>query len=340
MGVLKFQLTSPDAASRLADLRKAYVTGLDRTPSRVSVEFRQGVMSCHREGTESGRLFVPWPVPGFGTPIVGNGHPGRARDPYNLAVELARGKLNDLRNQLADWRLMGLRTPADLDSALKRGAVGVRQGGDLGRPPSVSFTAAQASLSAAWAAGNLLVEAYTGQVLQTRLAGAVKLPTQLVLAVEGDPKTSPLAARVGPGVQRRPGRCRAGRRSPPRRGNSAGTSSTRSSPGPRSTTSPSTPVRSWSSAPAPCPTGSGSGRGTSRPSSAWSSTSSARPCSVTRGRCRSGTWSTARRGPTSWALRGRADPDRRPGHPGRPPDRPPGAVHRRRRAPLGRVDGV
>src|SRR3954463_11683789 len=71
MGVLKFQLTSPDAASRLADLRKAYVTGLDRTPSRLSVEFRHGVMTCHRESTESGRLFVPWPVPGSGTPIVG-----------------------------------------------------------------------------------------------------------------------------------------------------------------------------------------------------------------------------------------------------------------------------
>ena len=32
MGVLKFQLTSPDLASRLPELRKAYVTGLDRTP--------------------------------------------------------------------------------------------------------------------------------------------------------------------------------------------------------------------------------------------------------------------------------------------------------------------
>src|SRR4051812_19058282 len=120
MGVLKFQVTSPDPASRLPELRKAYVTGLDRTPSRLAVEFRQGQMVCHRESNESGRLFVPWPVPGFGTPIVGTATLGERREPYNLAVELARGRLNDVRNQLADWRQMGLRTPPDLNELLDR----------------------------------------------------------------------------------------------------------------------------------------------------------------------------------------------------------------------------
>jgi len=65
------RLTAGDLTSRLAELRKAYVTGLDRTPSRLGIEFRQGLMICHRDSNESGRLFVPWPVEGFGTPIVG-----------------------------------------------------------------------------------------------------------------------------------------------------------------------------------------------------------------------------------------------------------------------------
>ncbi len=194
MGVLKFQLTSPDAASRLADLRKAYVTGLDRTPSRLSVEFRQGVMSCHRDSTESGRLFVPWPVPGAGMPYVGTATLAERPAPYNLAVEVARGKLNDLRNQLADWKLMGLRTPTDLDATLREAQTAFVKAATSSDNPSASYVAAQASLAASWTAGNLLVETYTGQVLQTRLAGgASKLPTQLVLAVEGDPRTSPLA---------------------------------------------------------------------------------------------------------------------------------------------------
>ena len=120
MGVLKFQVNSPDSASRLPDLRKAYVTGMDRTPGRLSVEFRQGVMVCHRETNESGRLFVPWQVPGHGTPFIGTATLAERRDPYNLSVELARGKLNDVRNQLADWKQMGLRIPPELDAVLRK----------------------------------------------------------------------------------------------------------------------------------------------------------------------------------------------------------------------------
>ena len=206
MGVLKFQLTSPDAASRLPDLRRAYVTGLDRTPNRLSVEFRQGVMSCHRESSESGRLFVPWPVEGHGTPIVGTATLAERREPYNLAVELARGKLNDVRNQLADWQQMGLRAPDDLNGVLRRAQSAFVRAATSADDPAASYAAAQQSLSAAWDAGNLLVEAYTTQVLQTRLSASAKLPTQLALTLEGDPRPSPLsgewtqafnAARVG-----------------------------------------------------------------------------------------------------------------------------------------------
>ena len=42
MGVFKFQLPSQDLARLRPHLRKAYVTGLDRTPSRLDVELRPG----------------------------------------------------------------------------------------------------------------------------------------------------------------------------------------------------------------------------------------------------------------------------------------------------------
>src|SRR5947209_1009318 len=62
MGVLKFVLPSNDLARRLPGLRKAYITGLDRTPGRMNVEFRNGLMGCYRETTdvvaEAGRGFV------------------------------------------------------------------------------------------------------------------------------------------------------------------------------------------------------------------------------------------------------------------------------------------
>lgn len=194
MGVLKFQLTSPTLNSRVPELRKAYVTGLDRTPSRLSLEFRPGLMLCHRETSESGRLFTPWPVEGFGTPIVGTATLAERSEPYNLAVELARGKLNDVRNQLADWRQMGLRTPADLDGVLAEAHRAFIKAATSSDDPEASFAAAQASLSAIWRAGNLLVDSYINQVLQTRLATSTRLPTLLGCALEGDPKHAPWAA--------------------------------------------------------------------------------------------------------------------------------------------------
>jgi hypothetical protein len=193
MGVLKFQLTSPDLASRLPELRKAFITGLDRTPTRLAVELRQGLLTCHRESNESGRLFVPWPVEGFGTPIVGTATLVERPEPYRLAVELARGKLNDVRNQLADWKLMGLRTPPELERVLHEAHLTFIRSATAGENPEEADAAAQASLTATWTAGNLLVEAYTAQVLQTRLAVTPKLNTLFGCALESEPKQAPWA---------------------------------------------------------------------------------------------------------------------------------------------------
>lgn len=122
MGVMKFKLPANDQAQRTPDYRKAYITGLDRTPGRLAVELRNGMMSCVRDTPESGRLFVPWPIEGHGMPIVGTATLAERIAPYMLAVELARGKLNDIRNQLSDWLQMGLRSTPDLEQALGEAA--------------------------------------------------------------------------------------------------------------------------------------------------------------------------------------------------------------------------
>ncbi len=133
MGVMKFRLPSEDLVRKPPDYRKAYITGLDRTPARVGVELRNGLMTCLRETTESGRLFVPWPIDGYGTPIVGTATLAERPTPYALAVELARGKLNDVRNQLADWTQMGLRSTPELTRAARSRAARVHPSGHVHR---------------------------------------------------------------------------------------------------------------------------------------------------------------------------------------------------------------
>lgn len=191
MGVMKFRLPSNESALRVADFRKAYITGLDRTPSRLGVELRNGLLTCVRDTMESGRLFVPWPIPGSGTPIVGTATLAERPAPYVLAVELARGKLNDIRNQLADWTLMGLRATAELEQALGEAQHAFIRAATSTDRPDVSLEAAQASLGAASRAGDLLMDAYTSQILQSRLLAAARLPTRLACMLDVPPPKLP-----------------------------------------------------------------------------------------------------------------------------------------------------
>src|ERR1017187_8415093 len=179
MGVMKFRLPSNEATRKLPDYRKAYITGLDRTPGRLAVELRNGVMTCMRESTESGRLFVPWPIEGFGMPLVGTATLAERPAPYMLAVELARGKLNDIRNQLSDWIQLGLRSTPQLEQSLAEAQKAFVVAATTSDRVEECVQAAQASLDAASRAGDLLLGAYTSQILQSRLASTSRLPTHL-----------------------------------------------------------------------------------------------------------------------------------------------------------------
>lgn len=187
MGVLKFRLPSNELAGRLAAQRRVYTTGLDRTPGRLGLDFRNGLMTCSSDSSESGRLFASWPVPGFGSPVIGTATLGERPTPYLLALELARGKLNDVRNQAADWTQMGLRTDSTLDDLLRNSRRAFVQAALQSDDPAASFSAAQESLEASTRAGELLTETYTAQVLQNRLSVAGRLSTHLGCVLTGDP---------------------------------------------------------------------------------------------------------------------------------------------------------
>ena len=196
MGSFKFRVGPSVPEARVAELRRAYVAGLDRTPSRVGVEIRKDLVTIHKGTTESGRLYVPWPVPGAGIPFVGTATLGERAEPYDLAVELARGRLNDVRNQLADWRQMGLRVGADLERLVGEAMQSFTRAATSRSDPAAAHSAAQECLARASVAGQALVDAYVDQVLQIRLASG-KLPTLLGLGLDGDPGPAPWGAKLG-----------------------------------------------------------------------------------------------------------------------------------------------
>lgn len=194
MGVLKFRLTPPDLPTRVPDVRKAYVTGPDRTPGHSTVEVRPGSLTLHRQNSESGRMHVPWPVGGQGQLVVSTATLTERQTNYDLGVELARGKLNDVLNQMSDWRQMGLIVPFQVEQLLKQSKIALAQAVTSRDLPDRAMTASARSLQDSVAAATLLVESYTAQLLKRRLDHSTPLPTVLACGLDGGAKGLPTAA--------------------------------------------------------------------------------------------------------------------------------------------------
>ena len=110
MGVMRFVVSPPDRITpEMAQL--AYMSGLDRIPWRGGARLIDGKLIFDRDVSESGNLFLPWPVEGVGTLTLSTGCLLERDAPYHLPLELARGEVCQFRNQLADWRSVGLVVP-------------------------------------------------------------------------------------------------------------------------------------------------------------------------------------------------------------------------------------
>src|SRR5688572_28256201 len=109
MGTMQFQLPPNLTEDLLAELECVSVAGgQDRTayPTQAIVEDSQLILN--RRIDESGSVNVPWDVPGAGRLMVHSATLMERLTPYHLLIELARGKINQLRGQMADWLMGGL----------------------------------------------------------------------------------------------------------------------------------------------------------------------------------------------------------------------------------------
>ena len=122
MGMMSFLIPRGLAPSALRELERICIAGgYDHTPVPTQVQLRDDRLDVSREPDESGYVLVPWEVLGVGRLM---NHSAtlmeRSDPPYYLPLELARGKLNQLRNQVADWRMIGLQVPPEDEDFLRR----------------------------------------------------------------------------------------------------------------------------------------------------------------------------------------------------------------------------
>ena len=98
--------------------------------------------------------------------------------PYPLALELARGKVNQLRNQLADWLFGGLNVPPALPAAIREATSSL--GRAIASAPSLeSGKHAQQAIAQAYGAADQLVNTYIQQVFNIRHSRQPRLDTAL-----------------------------------------------------------------------------------------------------------------------------------------------------------------
>ena len=178
MGLMRFVVSEPERITEEA-LRKAYLSGIDRIAWKVEVGMESGQLAIRRTVSDSANLHVPWPVEGRGRLTLSTASLMEQSRPYHLPLELARGTIGQLGNQLAEWRTLGLTVPEKVTETLSeavrcfgRAAVG---GEDLQESAKLAEQAIRLALDAA----DALVISYVDQATAVRRTAAEKQPVLL-----------------------------------------------------------------------------------------------------------------------------------------------------------------
>lgn len=178
MGVMRFLVHPP---SRITEevAGQIYMTGLDRVPWLARVQLNSEGFTIERSVGDSGNIHVPWNVPGHGLTTVSTGSLMERERPYHLEVELARGKVNQVRSQLAEWQSIGL-MPTDLVSEKLGEAIELFAHAATSQHEPVAATHwAEQAIESSMQAALLLGTSFTEQALAARFRQATRLTTHL-----------------------------------------------------------------------------------------------------------------------------------------------------------------
>jgi hypothetical protein len=167
MGTMRFRVFPTERISGEM-VQQAYLSGIDRVSWPVRAEVEQGVLILHRSVSDSANLHIPWPIEGRGHVTLVSASLIERPEPYSLPLELARGAIVQIRNQLCEWQMIGLAVPDDVLMRLASAVEQFSRAAVNQDDPTGSAAAAEASLLAALDAADLLAAAFTEQAIAAR----------------------------------------------------------------------------------------------------------------------------------------------------------------------------
>ena len=107
MGAIKFRVHPQNLLEDVQPGKGSYFCGPDSVPWVTQGHLEDGRLLLSLPQTDRGKFVTHWPVAGFGQPMLSTSTLLAGETDYWLPLELARGKLNQVRNQMAVYERLG-----------------------------------------------------------------------------------------------------------------------------------------------------------------------------------------------------------------------------------------
>ncbi|OHB83689.1 MAG: hypothetical protein A2V98_25235 [Planctomycetes bacterium RBG_16_64_12] len=194
MGLMRF--TFPPGRIGDETVEQAYVSGFDRIPWQVRVRRTDGELVLERATSDSGNLHIPWQVEGHGQVTLSTATLTERPEAYHLPLELARGKIGQVRSQLAEWEMSGLAVPKPVHEKVAEALGYFAQAAVVGHDSKQSVRLAEEAVRLALDAANLLAACYAEQSLESRRSKSQRLGTFLGAELGASPLDAATARLV------------------------------------------------------------------------------------------------------------------------------------------------
>ena len=148
-------------------------------PWFASAYFSNNHLVIERLENDSGWIYVPWRIAGRGEMLLGTATLVERPHPYQLEVELARGTVNRLRNQLFQWGFVGLEIPDSLWQIVQKATRHFSRAATSQQDPAAAAEYAETAIASALDGMDALVSIYSAQAIAVRRSQAPGLNTLL-----------------------------------------------------------------------------------------------------------------------------------------------------------------
>lgn len=187
MGLMRFIIPPDLLQSEWPEIHRGYLCGPDGRIFQTRIEVENNIAQCRRTSSESAKFHVGWPIAGFGRPVTSTASLPEREQPYLLAVELARGKIVQLRNQASQWEVAGMQIPAEFARPYSLAHRQFAKAASSQDRPDEAARFASEALSFACRAAECLTLAYARQALAGRQQRYPQLPALLGCELGGEP---------------------------------------------------------------------------------------------------------------------------------------------------------